>query len=1074
MSDDAEPQRLKALQAYAILDTAPEAAFDRLTTLAAALFDAPIALVSLIDAERQWFKSRHGLDAVSTPRSWAFCAHAIAQDARTTLVVEDASRDLRFRANPLVTGDPNIRFYAGAVLTGSDGYNLGTLCVIDRKPRPAPSAEALAKLSVLAEMVVDELELRRALRLAQEKQSLLEMAERLSGVGRWRLDLTSSALTWSDEVYRIHGVAPESFPLDFAAVLAFYSEAEGTALTGLIEQARRTGQGFTHRLNARRADGEVRHIVFKADCQLSEQGVVTALYGVVQDVTDHERALAAVETSKARYKLLADNVCDVIFQIDLNGRGIYSSPSMQRLLGYEPAELAGLNALSFVYEPDRRLVGSVLGDLSMGVETKVVSYRALHKDGRPVWVEARLQLVRNAAGAPAEIIGVVRDITTRKALEDEMQAARDVAEAQARRAELTEELAGLGHWRLDARTREQTWSPQLHRIYGLAPDQPVDVAQVAARIHPDDRAGAAARVKTVLAGGVVDEDTTTRFVGDQGEIRYLSTRWRAERSADGAVTAAIGAVIDLTDRMTAQQALADSETKYRALAEHSMDVILRIGPGDVIRYVSPSCRRFGYDPDDLIGRTGFDIVHPDDHAHLQAVITELFTTGLVDPKIDRTYRLRTKDGGYVWMEGNPSIVRDETGAPTEVVSVMRDVSERKRLEAELVVLKEAAEAAARVKAEFLANMSHELRTPLTSILGFTRLAAEQDDLTGLTRNYVERVGVASRALLSTVNDILDFSKLEAGQVRLHPQPTAVAELARGVLELFLPQAGAKDLDLQLDSGAEDIALLIDPDRVRQLLLNLVGNAVKFTECGAVSLRTRYDPAAGVLCVEVTDSGAGIPPEKQGRLFQRFSQVDGSLTRSSGGTGLGLAICKGLVEAMGGEIGVDSPPAGGATFWFQIPAPPASLPAIGGESAGDCSAIEGLRVLVVDDHPPNRELARLVLMGLGAEILEAEDGEAAVRIAAEWPLDVILMDLRMPRLDGFGALKQIRAGHGPNDTIPILAFTADVDAACAQRLLAAGFDGVVAKPLDLEALIAAIADATAIDLGPPQTAHANAD
>ncbi len=371
---------------------------------------------------------------------------------------------------------------------------------------------------------------------------------------------------------------------------------------------------------------------------------------------------------------------------------------------------------------------------------------------------------------------------------------------------------------------------------------------------------------------------------------------------------------------------------------------------------------------------------------------------------------------------------------------------------------EAAKAAA-VKSEFLANMSHELRTPLTSVLGFTRLAAEQPELSPLSRAYVDRVSEASRALLCAVNDILDFSKLEAGQVSFRPQPVVVASLTRTTLDLFAPQAGAKDLALRLvDDTPADLVVAVDPDRLRQVLLNLVGNAVKFTQAGEVAVRAAYDEAGQRLSIRVRDTGPGIPPDHLDRLFKRFSQVDGSLTRDYGGTGLGLAICKGIVEAMGGEIGVSSTPGEGSVFWFSVPAPRTERAAeqAGAEQARIPAA--GVSVLVTDDHPANRELVQLFLAAVGAQVVEAADGETAVALAAQQAFDVILMDLRMPRLDGASALQQIRAAPGPNQTTPILAFTADAEHMSQEGLRSQGFDGAVAKPVDPGQLIAAISDA----------------
>ncbi|MDP3801404.1 ATP-binding protein [Brevundimonas sp.] len=542
-------------------------------------------------------------------------------------------------------------------------------------------------------------------------------------------------------------------------------------------------------------------------------------------------------------------------------------------------------------------------------------------------------------------VSVSVDITDLKRAEAEMAQARDRAEELARRAEVAETVAGLGNWRLDPLTREVTWSAQMYRIYGVDPDMPLDLEALMGMTHPDDAGEAAARLKGMLSGQS-DENSITRIVRSDGDVRYLEGNSRVERGPAGEITAVIGTIVDVTDQKT--------------------------------------------------------------------------------------------------------------------------------LEARLRLAQEEAEAAAAVKGEFLANMSHELRTPLTSIIGFTRLAAEQADLTDLTRAYVERVGDASRALLCTVNDILDFSKLEAGQVSIQVEPVSLARLGRSTLDLFTPQAGAKDLGLTLDGDdlGEDLVIAVDPDRVRQVLLNLVSNAVKFTTTGGVTLQMRYDPAAAVLTVAVIDTGDGIPPDKLDRLFKRFSQVDGTLTRVQGGTGLGLAICKGLVEAMGGEIGVESRVGQGSRFWFSIPAARATLAEAGPEGGmAEPAMVTGVRVLVADDHPTNRELARLYLAGVGAEVTEAGDGEEAVQLASEWPFDVILMDLRMPRLDGEEALRRIRAVPGPNDATPILAFTADADTDAHERLRAVGFQEVVAKPVEPGALIAAVARATAFE-EEPASEHAN--
>jgi CheY-like chemotaxis protein len=300
------------------------------------------------------------------------------------------------------------------------------------------------------------------------------------------------------------------------------------------------------------------------------------------------------------------------------------------------------------------------------------------------------------------------------------------------------------------------------------------------------------------------------------------------------------------------------------------------------------------------------------------------------------------------------------------------------------------------------------------------------------------------------------------------------DLLHEALMMFGPQADAKGLELTFRvDGALPPWVVLDPDRVRQVLLNLVGNAVKFTELGGVRLVVRYDRERQSLGVNVEDTGSGLSAAQQARLFQRFSQVDGSSTRRHGGTGLGLAICKGLVEAMGGDIGVRSVIGQGSVFHFEIQAPEAEVPAEdqGGADVAPMS-LDHIRVLVVDDNPVNRELARSVLEQLGAEVTEAADGLSGLEAAQALPVDVILLDIRMPGLDGPEVLARLRAEPGPNQWTPALAFTADVDL---DRLGGNHrFDGLVRKPLspsDLSSAVYRAANTEPVAMSVVEAAHA---
>ncbi len=919
-----EPSRLAALRSLEVLDTPPEAEFDRLTVLAADLFDAPMALISLLDGSRQWFKSRHGVKVSCTPREQAFCRFALELESGSVLVVPDATTDSRFAENPLVTGEMNLRFYAGAVLTTSDGAALGTLCVLDTVARPRPSDRALSRLVTLAQIAVDALESRRRKRQAEREAALLGLAEQMSGIGAWRFDVSSGVVTWSDAVYQVHGVTPATFDPNIGDAVNFYHPDDRAMVRDQLVRAIRTGEGFD--FQARLIDQAMRERIVnsQATSELDEAGAVLSIYGVFQDVTDQIQALREVKHSEARLRLLTDNMGDVITSVSLTGGGKYVSPSVQDLLNYNPADMAGQSAQSFVHPDDRPQILETYSDLASGADSRTLEHRAVRKDGSIVWVETNFKLVRDHGGAPSEIVAVVRDISVRRAIE---------------------------------------------------------------------------------------------------------------------------------------ASLADSEMRYRTLAESVSDILLRYDADGRITYISPACSLLGFSPDEVIGQPLATFVVSGQRSGSEAVIAR----NLAGTPPDRPLHcVATRDGAHLWMEGRPRAIRGADGAVKEVVTVLRDVTQRVAMEQALVSARAEAEAAAAAKAEFLANMSHEIRTPLTAVIGFSGLLAGMADLPDQAKDHVRRIQSGGRALLATVNDILDFSKLEAGQVEIRLEACKPAAVARDALELFEANADARGLSLSLIDDTPEAAVLLDAGRLRQILLNLIGNAVKFTEQGGVSVRLTWGDDR--LWVGVTDSGAGISSENQALLFRKFSQVDASSTRRHGGTGLGLAICLGLAEAMGGEIGVDSTPGQGSTFWFVLPAPAAttagsdeSLPTAPTDHLGDLSAA---RVLVADDNPANRNLARALLEALGADCLLVADGEEAVQAAQCQVFDLILMDIRMPGLGGIEAARAIRTGGGPNDGVPILAFTAERERGGLDPV----FAGVIDKPIELEALQAAVA----LALNPPTT------
>jgi len=365
-----------------------------------------------------------------------------------------------------------------------------------------------------------------------------------------------------------------------------------------------------------------------------------------------------------------------------------------------------------------------------------------------------------------------------------------------------------------------------------------------------------------------------------------------------------------------------------------------------------------------------------------------------------------------------------------------------------------AQAANLAKTDFLATMSHEIRTPLNSILGFADLLGRTEPLSPDGLRKLELIASAGGSLVTIVNDVLDFSRIEAGRIELDLQPVSPQSLLNDAVAIIAPEARAKGLTVTV-SAAEDRGLyLLDQSSLPQVLLNLLNNAVKFTQAGGitVSLAVPRSEAGQTLAIDVADTGIGITPEQQGRLFQRFSQADSSIRRSFGGAGLGLAICRALLGRMGGQISVSSTAGQGSVFSIRLPVE-AAAPLVDGaevEAAGPAA-----RILLVDDHPMNRELGRAMLELAGCAVETAEDGVEALRLAAEGGFDVILMDIHMPRMDGLAASRAIRALDGPPGQTPIIALSADVMPQQIERCRQAGMVDHVAKPIERDALFAAI-------------------
>ncbi len=466
-------------------------------------------------------------------------------------------------------------------------------------------------------------------------------------------------------------------------------------------------------------------------------------------------------------------------------------------------------------------------------------------------------------------------------------------------------------------------------------------------------------------------------------------------------------------------------------------------------------------PADRVGRSYADWqarLHPEDQDRAQADFAEAIRTSSI---YRSDYRLVLPDGTerHIRAIGQPA--RDQDGRP-KLVGVNWDVTAEEERRAELEARRHEAETATLAKSQFLATVSHELRTPMNGVIGMLDLLLRSQ----LDDGQRERAQIArdsAEHLLRLLNDVLDLSKLEAERIVLDALPIDPAQIGRDIVALMSAPAEERGIDLCIHiDGVLPERVLGDATRLRQVMMNLVGNAIKFTDTGCVEIRIRHLPRdGGVLEVVVRDTGIGIPEEARLSLFQRFAQVDGSDVRKRGGTGLGLAICKQLIERMGGDIGVESVEGLGSTFSFRIPAPPCAAvdgePAVDGDDLPHCASA---RILVAEDNTTNQKVLLAYLEIAGHDVHLVSNGAEAVEAAAAQPFDLVLLDIQMPVMDGVAAARAIRAHDGPNTHVPILALTAAAAVGDRERFLAAGITDYLSKPVTMQALFSAISRVTA--------------
>ncbi len=613
-------------------------------------------------------------------------------------------------------------------------------------------------------------------------------------------------------------------------------------------------------------------------------------------------------------------------------------------------------------------------------------------------------------------------------------------------------MARVGGWTVPLDGSAPIWSATVKEIHEVPPDFLPNLAGAIEFYAPEAREEVQRRVNEAIETGLGWDFELPLITANQRRV-WVRAQGRPEWE-DGKVVRLVGTFQDIDEQVRVRQALeaaVERTLTYERLFQLGLGLYcLASADGFFLEVNDAWVQKLGYSREELTSRRFVDFVHPDD------VSSTLEMAGaLVDgaSTVEFTNRYRTSDGRYLWLLWHS--VFDPSSQ--RILAVATDVTQLKAQKEALGVLAKKAEEASQAKSTFLATMSHEIRTPLNGVLGMTQLLLSTQ-LNDTQRDYARHVLTTGKTLLTILNDILDFSKIEAGQMELENTTFNLATLIREVVQLELPRALDKGVVLQLDvEGNLPDHMAGDPGRVRQVLLNLVNNAVKFTDHGFVRIEARLDDSH--ITIAVVDSGCGVPTAQQPMLFAPFTQADSSTQRRFGGTGLGLAICHELVTLMDGELGMESTLGEGSRFWLRLPILPAGPPPLAAPTPYDIPSIRpsqpiDCQALIVEDNQVNQMVIQGMLETLGCTVTVAANGQEALDLLDRFTYDVVFMDCQMPVLDGYEATRRLRL-RDDGENVPVIALTANALLDDRQRCLNAGMDDYIPKPVELPTLEATL-------------------
>ncbi|MEG4453303.1 PAS domain S-box protein [Microcoleus sp. N9_A1] len=881
----------------------------------------------------------------------------------------------------------------------------------------------------------------------QVEASLAHMAAivEYSGEAVISKSLDGIILSWNNAAEKIFGYkAEEIIGQSIVILIPSNLTYEEQKILETIRQGKTIENYETVRV---RKDGQLIHISCTISPLKDTRGQIIGCSVIKRDITERKRAEInrkqiemALRNSEEQFRHAFEDASIGMAIVSLDGNWIKVNPALCQILGYSSEELLALTFQDITHPDDLDLDLSYAHQLLSGtISTYQLEKRYFHKQGHIIWIILNGSLVQDEQGNPLHFISQIQEITARKEAQETLELQSIIMNNMA---------GGVCLVKASDLTIVYT-NPTFDAMFGYAEGelagQSVSVLNY---------------VDTKLTPDVTVLDIVTQ-IEQTGEAKYEVHN----RKKDGTLfwcrvhtsmfehpeygTVYVAVQEDATELKLAEQALHATTNRLNFLLNYSPVVIFSSKPaGDYgATFISENIKDvLGYESREFLEDSKFWVnhLHPDDVEPVVNGLANLF----VNDFYFHEYRLSRSDGVYRWMLAQLRLIRDASGTPVEILGYLIDISDRKQAELEFQQANEANQA----KTIFLANMSHELRTPLNSILGFTQLMSYESNLTPSVQERLQIVNRSGKHLLDLINDILDLSKIESGRMTLNPSDFDLTNLLTSIEEMLQFRVQSKELQLVVEQYP-DLPRFVNNDekKLYQVLTNLLGNAIKFTKQGSVTLRvraTQRDETSCHLCFEVEDTGVGIAPAEIDKLFKVFVQAQAGNNLSQG-SGLGLAISQKLVKLMGGQICVKSTLNRGSTFSFEIGVQlpqAASLPpeSINQRVIGLAPGQQSYRILVVEDLEENRRLLVESLTLVGFEVREAKQGMEALSLWESWLPHLIMMDLRMPIVDGYTAIKYIRQCPKSQKTV-IIALTASVFEEEREKVLMAGFNDFISKP-----------------------------